>query len=125
MADTWPFPGDTELTRARKAALAYRAHLHTANPQICAVLDETLRAYGQHWLFAATQTYDDNDCITTQQAAELLCISVAAVRQLRIRGRLKAIHTPEGWRYQVTEVRAYTTARLGRPRRGGLAPGAA
>lgn len=77
----WPWPGDTELVRARKVAIAYREHLRTANPQVCAALDEAMRAYGQFWLLPRQETYEPTQAITADLAAELVSRSEAMIRR--------------------------------------------
>ncbi len=78
----WPWPGDTELAKARKIAIAYRTHLHTANPGVCDALDEAMRAYGQTWVVPMPVIDDDGmGDITTREAADLVGVSVDTIRQ--------------------------------------------
>lgn len=77
----WPFPGDTALLRARRIALAYREHLRNLNPQLCAAIDESMRAYGQTWIAPEADPYDDYDAITTAEAAQLVDVSQETIRQ--------------------------------------------
>ncbi|MDG4791996.1 hypothetical protein O7626_39980 [Micromonospora sp. WMMD1102] len=84
----WPFPGDTELQRARRYVHAYRQHLKTANPDLCAALDDAARSYGDHWVCGGLLTIPDDQLITTDQAAELAGVDSETVRQWRKRGYL-------------------------------------
>jgi hypothetical protein len=77
----WPRPGDTELSIARTVAVAYRNHLHTANPQVCDRLDLVMRDYGQTWVFPRPAEYEDTDAVTTAVAAELVSRSPSVVRR--------------------------------------------
>lgn len=78
----WPYPADTPLTIARKVAIAYRTHFHTASPALCARVDEAMRAFGQLWV-VPTDVLDGDGMaeITTRDAAEMVGVSVATVRQ--------------------------------------------
>lgn len=78
----WPWPGDNELTRARKIALAYRMHLRTTNPKLCDALDEAMRAYGQFWVLSDTPVvYEPTQAITADLAAELVSRSEVMIRR--------------------------------------------
>lgn len=78
----WPWPVDTELDRARKVARMYRHHLHTANPGACAVLDETVRGFGQgEWLIEKEQIVEPDQELTTAQAAALVRVPVERIRK--------------------------------------------
>jgi hypothetical protein len=80
-AAVWPWPGDSELARARKIAQAYREHLKLANPIVCRTLDEVMLAYGQTWVAPDEMGYDDGSAITTAQAALLVSVRVETIRQ--------------------------------------------
>lgn len=82
----WPYPGDTPLQRARRWAQAYRQHLRTANPELCAALDDAARAYGDTWLVETLVTVNDDDLLTTAEAAELVGVDIETIRQWRKRG---------------------------------------
>lgn len=83
-----PFPhlGDTALQRARGIAVAYRTHLHTANPTVCDALDDAARAAGEGWVIPRTVTVNLDDLIGTAAAAELAGVEQGTIRQWRKRG---------------------------------------
>jgi len=91
----WPHPGDTLLQRARRIAIAYRQHLHTANPQLCDALDDTARAYGEDWVCGGTLTVPEDQLLTTAEAAELAGVDIETIRQWRKRGYKSAAGTRE------------------------------
>lgn len=82
----WPHPGDTLLQRARRLAIAYRQHLNTANPQLCAALDDAARAYGEDWVCGDLITIPDDQMLTTAEAAEYVGVDIETIRQWRKRG---------------------------------------
>jgi hypothetical protein len=73
-AGVWPWAGDTELTRARKVAQAYRAALGANNRTLRDQLDATMVSHGQTWVLdlVATTAPDGLDEMTTKEAAELV-----------------------------------------------------
>lgn len=99
----WPHPGDTLLQKARRLAIAYRQHLNTANPQLCAALDEAARAYGEDWVCGNLVTVPDEQLLTTADAAELVGVDIETVRQWRKRGYM----SPTGAREHL-QVRGLT-----------------
>lgn len=109
MTGRWPYPGDSPLVRARKIAQSYRAHLHAANPDICAAVDDMATAFGETWIVPRVVTATDDDELTAGEAADYLCISTAALRQLRGRlrrqGRQFGVKREGEWRYTVRELR--------------------
>lgn len=82
----WPHPGDTMLQKARRLAIAYRQHLNTANPQLCAALDEAARSYGEDWICGDLVTIPDDHHLTYAEAAEYVGVDVETVKQWRKRG---------------------------------------
>lgn len=82
----WPYPDDTPLQRARRIAVAYRQHLKTANPTVCAALDDMATGFGEGWVCEQTVTVAEDEMVTTAQAAELAGVDVETVRQWRKRG---------------------------------------
>lgn len=81
-----PQLGDTALQRARSVAIAYRTHLHTANPRVCDALDEAAVAAGETWVVPRTVTVALDDLLSTAAAAELAGVQPATIRQWRTRG---------------------------------------
>jgi hypothetical protein len=77
----WPWPVDTDLDRARKVAGMYRQHLKTANPAACAVLDDTVRGFGEEWLLEKEDLVRPNDELTTAEAADLVKVPVKRIRE--------------------------------------------
>lgn len=98
------------MVRARKIAQSYRAHLHAAAPGICAEVDDMARAFGELWIVPRVVTATDDDELTPTEAADYLCITTAALRQLRGRlrreGRQLGVKRSGEWRYTVRELRA-------------------
>lgn len=86
MSGKWPHKGDSPVTIARKVALTYRTHLHTANPVVCGRIDDAMRAYGQLWIVSSIITTDAEDLIGTADAAELAGVTMEAIRKWRSRG---------------------------------------
>jgi hypothetical protein len=84
----WLYPGDSDLTIARKVAVTYRTHLRAANPAGCERVDDAMRTYGQLWIVSSVVTTDADSLVTTAQAAELAGVKVETVRQWRKRGYL-------------------------------------
>lgn len=80
MTVPWPFPGDTELDKARRIARDYRAELHRLAPELCARLDDACRRLGQPWITPQRVQFDMDDWITLAQAAELVGRTPRAVR---------------------------------------------
>lgn len=100
----WPYPGDTPLVRARKVAQAYRAHLHATNPDVCAAVDDMARAFGETWAVPRLVIHDRDALLTAAEAADYTCLSPAALRQLRRRGRLAGHHVGGHWYYRITDL---------------------
>lgn len=110
---SWPFPGESPLARARRAAQAYRTALAASDPAAAARLDDRLTAWGETWMVPKLITYGPDDMLTAAQAGEVLCISAAAVNNLRRAGRLPGTRENGMWRYRAREV----TKLLAEPRR--------
>lgn len=77
----WPFPGDTEAQRARTIAQAYRRELYTAAPELCRVLDERMRIFGQLWILGEELDAPDDRAVTTAEAAILVSVRPETIRQ--------------------------------------------
>jgi hypothetical protein len=101
---TWPYPGDSPLARARRIAQAYREHLMVADPDACTRIDAQLREWGEAWMVPRTIVCDLDDWLDPADAADLVCVTVATIRQWRGRGRLAGRHTRNGWRYRARDV---------------------
>lgn len=79
----WPWDGDTDLMKARRAALAYREHLLRANPEVCAAIDEAMLAYGETWITRTNAVVLPDDLLTTAEAAAHAGVSVKTIRSWR------------------------------------------
>lgn len=77
----WPFPGDNALRRARAVASAYRQHLLDVDPELCALVDRRMLAFGQAWVVPAERLFDDDVAITTAEAALIASVSQDTIRQ--------------------------------------------
>jgi len=73
-----PFPRLPPVERARRIANSLLALLPDAERQ---TMTARAHAVGETWLGARLVTYADDEAITTRQAAELLCVSEAVIRQ--------------------------------------------
>lgn len=118
---SWPYPGDSPLVRARKVAQSYRAHLHAANPDVCAAVDDMVKAFGETWAVPRIVIHDRGALLTAAEAADYSCLSPAALRQLRRRGRLTGHQLDGCWYYRVTDLDNLAAKR----RRGQVDHGAA
>lgn len=77
----WPFPGDTELDKARRIALGYRQALLTADPATCAVLDAAADEFGQRWVTGTLGlALDPDGWYPAVVVADALCIEPTRVR---------------------------------------------
>jgi hypothetical protein len=76
----WPWPAETDLDRARRIAVAYRQHLHTAAPRVCAGLDEMVVRWGETWVAPELVYTDPEQAITTAEAADLVGVTPEMVR---------------------------------------------
>lgn len=104
--NTWPYPGDSPLARARRIARAYREHLAVANPQICTQLDATCIDWGEGWVAPRVLRYDLDDWLSPADAADIAAVSMASIRKMRARGRLHGRRTAQGWQYRARDVLA-------------------
>jgi hypothetical protein len=60
----------------------YRQHLSTASPQVCTVLDNTLRGFGEgDWLLGKEQVVEPEQELTTAEAAELVRVPIERIRK--------------------------------------------
>lgn len=113
----WPFPGDSPIAVARKMAIAYRTHLHAANPQLCDQLDAMAAQWGQTWIVPTAVTVAPGSALTARQAADYLGLTMVAVRRLRLAGRLPGRLEGRVWWYDETDLRALVAAPRPRTRR--------
>lgn len=94
----WPHPGDTPFQRRTRIAWAYREHLRTANPVVCAALDEAMTSYGETWVCERVLTLPDDQPVTGGEAADLVDVDLDTIRKWRTRG----VRGPDGRREYLT-----------------------
>jgi hypothetical protein len=80
MTDPWPWPADLPVDRARRIANSLLAQLHQLDPDEAAHNAAAAHRLGETWLGSTMVLYDNDQAITTQQAAELLCVSEGVIR---------------------------------------------
>lgn len=74
----WPFPGDTDVDKARRVARDYRGALADVAPDVCAQLDDAARRLGQAWVAPAHADLDLEATLTPARLAEYLAGEVTA-----------------------------------------------
>lgn len=74
----WPFPGDTEVDKARRVARDYRGALARHAPEVCAQLDSAARRLGQNWVAPSRADLDLNAELAPARLAEYLAGEVTA-----------------------------------------------
>ncbi len=107
--EKWPFPGDNNLARARRVALAYRAALIEEAPGKANDIDTIFRRWGERWTSPSLIVWNDDDELTATAAAEVLCISPNAVGNLRRSGRLPGRHDGNRWLYRYRDLTQVTS----------------
>lgn len=119
MTNEWPFSDQRKnpTARARHVASMYRTALGLVNPTTMAQLDAIIEQYGERWIRERTFDYDDMDLLKPEETAEILGVSVNAIRQYRLRNRLPGVKTPDGWRYRVKDIKAFGPVNLGRKKK--------
>jgi hypothetical protein len=109
MTDTvpWPFPGDTELDKARRIAQDYRRELARLDPDLCRQLDDAARRLGQPWIAPIRADLDLDTKLHPARLAEHLAGQVTAnqISQWGTRRRIPR-HTDRDGRtvYRVGDV---------------------
>lgn len=105
-ADPWPWPEDSALDRARAVAREYRDAVHKLDPELGARMDVRAAKVGQTWLFPQVSQFEENELLTTRQAAEFCHIRPTTLPQWRRRG-LVSVTTPDGIRYRPADLLEY------------------
>ena len=77
MTDPWPWPADLPVDRARRIANSLLAQLHHLEAAHNVAAAHRL---GETWLGSTLVAYDNDQAITTRQAAQLLCVSEGVIR---------------------------------------------
>lgn len=80
MSDPWPWPADLPVDRARRIANSLLAELFEVRPEHARQHVAAAHRLGETWLGSALVTYDNDQAITTRQAAALLCVSEGVIR---------------------------------------------
>ncbi len=86
----WPWPGDTPLDRARRAALSYRQALLERYPDAAMELDDQFTGWGEHWVSPAIEHIDLESWVTIDVAASHVGLTAKAVYQWVYNGDLPA-----------------------------------
>jgi hypothetical protein len=103
----WPFPGDTEVDKARRVAHDYRRELARFAPDLCDRLDEAFHRLGQHWVAPVRAALDLNAQLRAAHLAEYLAGEVTANRisQWGTRGHINRYTDRDGHTvYRVGDV---------------------
>jgi hypothetical protein len=106
MNDTWPYPGDAPVTRARRVAHAYRAKLQTVDPASCREVDKQMFGYGQNWVAPRLLAYGLDDWLSVAEACEIASILPATLRIWRSRNRIVGRVKGGKWHYLARDVLA-------------------
>lgn len=77
----WPWPLDNEVDRARKVAMMYRERLRTLSRPACDQADEVAAGFGEDWMLAKPQRVEENQELTTVEAAQLVKVTVDKIRK--------------------------------------------
>lgn len=88
----WPWPGDTQLDRARRIAHTYRQALTNINPTAAAELDTRITALGETWITPQPATHQLDDWITLEEAAEHTGGTPDMIRKWTTRGDNRIPH---------------------------------
>lgn len=94
MPDPWPWPGDTQLQRARLIA---NSLLHYLSPEDQADMVARAHALGQTWLGPTEITFDNEDVVPTSTAARIVHVTAKTIRSWQYRGKLQPV-TPGHYR---------------------------
>jgi DNA-binding GntR family transcriptional regulator len=106
----WPWPGDTDIDKARRVAHDYRRELARLDPDMCARLDHAYHRLGQHWIAPARADLDLNAEHPPARLAEYLAGEVTAnqISQWGTRSRIPRHTDRDGYTvYRVRDVLDY------------------
>lgn len=105
MAKLWPW-SDSPIKRRERVALSYRAALERADGAACKELDDQMLEYGQRWVLESVVTYQDDDLLDADLAADYCGVSIKTMYVWRHRG-LPSVVTCDGIRFRFADVRAW------------------
>jgi hypothetical protein len=94
----WPFPGDTELDKARRIAQDYRRELARLDPDLCARMDDAARRLGQRWIAPDHTTLDLEAKYPAVQMVTYLAgdVTYDQLRKWGSRGKIPRYHDDNG-----------------------------
>lgn len=84
--NSWPWPADSVLDRAKRVAWAYRAALAEADPVRAQRIDDWAVDHGQSWVHPTEWPYGDDELLTIGQVADLCHVERATVYRWHQRG---------------------------------------
>jgi hypothetical protein len=85
----WLWPEDDRLGRRTRVARMYRERLADIDAAACAELDEVMTVLGQQWVYGdRSDSYEDHELLTLDEAAEWADVSRNTVSQWISRGHL-------------------------------------
>lgn len=79
MTGVWPWPGDTQLDRARRVARSYREALLNHFPDDAMDLDEKFVAWGEIWVAPQRSEVDLEEWVTVDVAAQHVGLTPKAI----------------------------------------------
>lgn len=105
-AEPWPYPGDSHDDKLKRIARMYRDKLAEHLPDLCAPLDAALIRLGHGWIRPKPVTYQLDDLLTPEQAADYCGCQLRTLDAWRSRG-LRATRTTNGLRYRYDDLLDY------------------
>lgn len=112
----WPYPGDSPLVRARRLVHAYRSIAEEADPEGCAEMDARAYAWGESWAVPTLLAVDPDEWLSPAEAANIACVGVETLRQMRRRGVLAGERDGRTYKYRAGDIYSLSTAIRGRNR---------
>lgn len=94
----WPFPGDSDVDKARRLVHTYRAALHQISPEECQRLDTQALAVGQDWVTPQMVTVDRDDLVSTNEAAKLADVTPNVIHKWGAAGQIRRLTDLRGKR---------------------------
>lgn len=106
----WPHPADTQLDRARRIAVSYRAALVDHAPHIAEQLDAWAVEHGQGWVTPQVVDCADDDLLTFGEVCYLLQVAQRTIYQWHQRG-LPYTETVDGTRIRWGDLKRWEQLR--------------